>query len=353
MICLRIRQIPGGVTALILLMGMAMSTAHAQQKPHYTQYILNQYILNPALTGIENYTDLKLSHRRQWVGLQDAPITSYLSIHTALGKGDPRTSATSMDVYGDATSSRGSAYWDEYSAAPNHHGVGLQIIQDQAGPFRNTSVMATYAYHLGLNAKTNLSAGFGVGYGQLALNMNKLFFGPDVPVDPAIAGSGVLNRGHLDMNAGLWLYSDRYFFGIAGNQLVPQKIEYAQNLIRLNDGKWVPHFFATAGYRFLLSEDINLIPSVMVKKVDPVPIQYDLNAKIQYRDLLWAGATYRGQYGSAAMAGFNAMGRLTISYSYDYTTTRLNTVSQGTHEILIGYLFHKKDQPLKCPERLW
>ncbi|RYZ27739.1 MAG: type IX secretion system membrane protein PorP/SprF, partial [Sphingobacteriales bacterium] len=33
--------------------------AGAQQKPHYTQYIMNQYILNPAITGIENYTDIE------------------------------------------------------------------------------------------------------------------------------------------------------------------------------------------------------------------------------------------------------------------------------------------------------
>ena len=37
--------------------------ADAQQRPHYTQYILNNYILNPALSGIENYVDVKLSTR--------------------------------------------------------------------------------------------------------------------------------------------------------------------------------------------------------------------------------------------------------------------------------------------------
>ena len=45
--------------------------AMAQQRPHYTQYILNNYILNPALSGIENYTDVKISTRDQWVGLND------------------------------------------------------------------------------------------------------------------------------------------------------------------------------------------------------------------------------------------------------------------------------------------
>src|SRR5438874_11116806 len=98
----------------------------AQQEPHYTQYIINQYIINPALTGIENYTDIKLSHRHQWVGFQDAPVTTYLTIHTALGKKDYRTSATSYRVPGE--NPRGKSYWQDYTAAAPHHGIGLQVI---------------------------------------------------------------------------------------------------------------------------------------------------------------------------------------------------------------------------------
>src|SRR3954462_583016 len=89
--------------------------ARAQQKPHYTQYILNQYIINPALTGIENYTDVKLSHRHQWVGIQDAPVTTYLTVHTPLGKKDYRTTATSSTVPGE--NPRGQRYWEDYTAA--------------------------------------------------------------------------------------------------------------------------------------------------------------------------------------------------------------------------------------------
>ena len=63
-----------------------LQAVNGQQKPHYTQYILNQYIINPAITGIENYADVKLSHRHQWVGMQDAPVTTYFTIHGALGK---------------------------------------------------------------------------------------------------------------------------------------------------------------------------------------------------------------------------------------------------------------------------
>ena len=92
----------------------------AQQKPHYTQYILNNYILNPALSGIENYTDLKLSVRDQWVGLDGAPKTMYLTIHSPIGKKDYRITATSYQVPGQ--NPRGNAYWESYTAPEPHHG---------------------------------------------------------------------------------------------------------------------------------------------------------------------------------------------------------------------------------------
>jgi len=124
-------------------------TARAQQKPHYTQYILNQYIVNPALTGIENYTDIKLSHRHQWTGIQDAPVTSYLTIHGPIGKKDYRTTATSFEVPGE--NPRGKQYWQDYTSAEPHHGVGLQVINDVTGPLSNFSAYGTYAYHIGLH----------------------------------------------------------------------------------------------------------------------------------------------------------------------------------------------------------
>jgi len=79
----------------------------AQQRPQYTQYILNNYIINPALSGIENYTDVKISSRDQWVGLSGAPQTMYLTIHTPIGKKDYKTSATSFQVPGDNPRGKG------------------------------------------------------------------------------------------------------------------------------------------------------------------------------------------------------------------------------------------------------
>lgn len=49
----------------------------AQENPRSTQYIFNNYLFNPAITGIDNYTDLKLGYRSQWRGLEGATNGSF------------------------------------------------------------------------------------------------------------------------------------------------------------------------------------------------------------------------------------------------------------------------------------
>ncbi|MBI1344512.1 MAG: type IX secretion system membrane protein PorP/SprF [Terrimonas sp.] len=320
----------------------------AQQKPHYTQYILNQYILNPAISGIENYVDVKLSHRHQWVGIQDAPVTTYFTIQGPLGKKDYRTTATSYSVPGQ--NPRGKSYWESYNAAEPHHGIGLQVIDDKTGPLSNLSVQATYAYHIGLSPKTSIAAGFGAGFNRIGLDASKLSFA--VSVDPAVYNSGFINKMTPELSTGIYLYSSDFFVGVSAQQVVPQKIEFADNIVRKTDGRTVPHLFATAGYRFLVGEDFNLIPSVMVKWVSPAPQQYEGNLKLQYRDLAWIGASYRHKDGFAGMLGLNVSNIFNVGYAYDYTTSGLNNYSKGTHELMIGFLLGNRYGET-CPKNVW
>src|SRR5213080_1053752 len=108
---------------LIIAIVLATAKSYGQQKPYYTQYILNNYILNPALTGIENYTDLKISYRNQWAGITGAPVTTYLSVHGPIGKKDYRTTATSFEIPGE--NPRGKSFVETYTAPEPHHGIGL------------------------------------------------------------------------------------------------------------------------------------------------------------------------------------------------------------------------------------
>lgn len=324
--------------------------ANAQQRPYYTQYIMNNYIINPAVAGIENYWDIKASHRMQWVGLQDAPVTTYLTIHGPLKKSAyDRESATSFHAPGQ--NPRGEAYWQDYTSAEPHHGVGFTMINDRTGPLNRFAAYGTYSYHMGISPTTSLAGGVSVGFTNMSLDASKLNFGGST-VDPAVAGSGILNRIKPDISVGLWLYSKDYFLGLAAQQIVPQPLTFSNNTVALEQGKLLPHLFLSAGYRMQLSDDISLLPSMLVRYITPLPLGFDLNAKLQYQDLLWAGASYRYQDGFAAMAGINLNHSINIGYSYDMQTSALNTVSRGTHEILIGFLLGNLYGDW-CPRNLW
>jgi type IX secretion system PorP/SprF family membrane protein len=330
-------------TALFVI----VSGAVAQQKPHYTQYILNNYILNPALSGIENYTDVKISARDQWVGLNGAPKTTYFSIHAPIGKEDYKTSATSFNIPGE--NPRGKAYWENYTASEAHHGVGFYMMNDQTGLYNRFNANVSYAYHLGLSPRTNISAGFSAGISKLSYNRAKAT--PVDPSDPALGSGSDIYKMVPDLNAGLWLYSADYFVGVAAQQIWPQQVSFTGNSAGF---KLMPHIFSTAGYRFLLNDDINMLPSVMAKYVlnSGVAPQVDLNVKMQYRDLLWVGGSYRIKDGYAGMIGINVGNSCNVGYSYDLTTTNLNTVSRGTHEFIVGFLIGNRYKDT-CPRNVW
>ena len=322
----------------------------AQQRPYYTQYILNNYLINPAVAGIENYWDVKMSHRLQWVGLQDAPVTTYLTIQGPLHKA-AYNNETATTIHAEGQNPRGESYWKDYTAPDPHAGVGFTIINDRTGPLNRLGAFGTISYHVGLSSTTNLSGGISAGFTDMSLDASKLNFGA-ISVDPAVGSSGLINRIKPDISAGLWLYSKDYFIGLAAQQIIPEQLAFSNNTVYVEKGKLIPHLFFSAGYRMQMSDDISFLPSALIRYISPLPIGFDINAKFQYQDLMWLGANYRYQDGFAAMIGININRGLNIGYSYDMQTSQLNTVSKGTHEILIGFLIGNKYGDW-CPRNLW
>lgn len=327
--------------------------AQAQQQPHYTQYIMNPFIINPALAGIENYWDLRLSHRHQWVGMKGSPVTTYLTLQGPLRKSDYSTaSPTGFDP--DGNNPRGKAYWQDYTTPPPHPGVGLTVLNDRTGPLNRFSVTGAYAHHINLSPSTSVSAGIGIGMQQVSLDASKVeFFDPSDPV--LGSSSGVLNKWKPEVNAGLWLYSADYFAGLSVQNIIPQQIGFDNGKLvgdSVLSGKLVPHLFLTTGYRLWINDDLNVMPSVMLKMITAMPLSVDINARFMYRDRLWLGASYRLHDGVAAMFGVNVNSQFNIGYSYDYTASSLNTVTKGTHEIMIGFLLGNKYGDT-CPRNVW
>ncbi len=328
---------------LILLISSTVLVS-AQQKPQYTQYVFNNFLLNPALSGIENYTDVKLGYRSQWTGLQGAPVTTFFTINTPIGSNFINGDASELPTAGgEYPGSR--SYLQNYEAAEPHHGIGFTLVSDKAGPITATNIDATYAYHIGLTSSLNLSLGVAAGVAHTSLNTSILT--TTTADDPAIddASGGVWSP---DLSVGVWAYSSNYYVGASVQQVLPEKL-YADSRNTVYQNKTVPQVFFTAGYKFFISDDVSVMPSIMLKEINPVPFTFDVNAKVSFRDVFWLGGSYRKDDSFGILAGFNINSTINVGYSYDMTTSALNTVSNGTHEIVLGILLNNKYQ-VTCPQ---
>jgi len=320
---------------LLFILIVSVRASMAQQLPQFTQYVFNNYFLNPAVSGIENYIDVKLGHRNQWTGLEGAPVTSYLSINAPLGRNFIQGDATGFSAQnGLNPSSR--LYTQNYQAAEPHHGIGAMVITDKAGPITQTNVSATYAYHLGLTSRMNLSVGVMGGLNRMTLNTQDITLGD--PNDPAINNGANNSQWRPDVGAGVWLYSSNYFVGLSARQLLPQNYYFGTS--HTTSSPTVPHFYLTAGIKLFMTDEITFMPSFLIKRTSPVPLTYDVNGKFNFQDKFWIGGSYRHKDATAILAGFNLSSLINVGYSYDITTSALNTVSRGTHEIVIGLMLN-------------
>ncbi|QHL89201.1 type IX secretion system membrane protein PorP/SprF [Nibribacter ruber] len=319
----------------------------AQQKPQYSQYLFNNYLLNPALSGIESYTDIRMGTRRQWVGIEGAPVTYYISGHTSLGTSDRQSSVAAPKGFIPRMAA-GNNRTTKYHKSRPHHGFGAMAQSDKTGPLSTSNLTATYAYHHPLTRRVNMSVGISGGVQQTRLDGNALRLNHSN--DPTLQ-PGQMARTKFDLGLGTWIYSDFFYVGASAAQLVSKKAANSEGLQGAQQ-ELQPHFFLTSGYRLKIRYDLSLEPSIMVKYAQPSPVSVDFNLKTTYMSRIWAGVSYRHNDAVAALAGMNVNHLLDIGYSYDLTTSELSTATAGSHELIVGIKLLNKNKVI-CPQWLW
>ncbi len=315
---------------LLPLLLLAAAPVLAQQEAQYSQYMNNNYLLNPGATGVEDYIDVKFSYRTQWVGLEGAPKTYYASVNSSLGKWLTTNKRTIHDL------------------RRPFHAVGGLVYRDQTGPLSRTSAYVSYAYNVVLTPSIRASLGVSAGVQQFAVDGSQLQF-----YDPTTVAASDASRV-LDGAVGLWVYGPSFYAGVSSTQLLANKLDfsYGDNQLGAGAGNSLRrHYFLTGGVRLPLTDDWSLVPSVLVKAVSPAPVSVDVNAKLKYQDLLWAGVSWRAFDSAVAMVGFSYE-QFQVGYSYDTGLSRLGSYHAGSHEILIGLRIKKKAQVV-CTNRFW
>lgn len=316
---------------IILFFLLSSKYLYSQQRPHYSQYFQNYDIINPAVTGMYKAVNVKMGFRNQWLGVKDAPKTGYLTVHTPLNLDGSILTAGSADYGVEEPYTRSDK--DGYMSSDNHHGIGLSAINDETGPINRTTLNLTYAYHLMMGDIANLSFGFGAGVSRIGLNTDVLMF--EDPNDPVVTTGQIINWTP-DINLGIYLYGSQFYFGASMQQVLKTKLNFND---LTEKGAEIPHYFITGGYRFFIGEDISVIPSLMLKYVNPLPKALDMNLKVAFRNNFWLGSSFRKKDAVAFLAGFTVNKMLDVGYAYDSSISSVKTINTGSHEFVLGLKF--------------
>ena len=307
--------------------------AQGQQQEHYSMYMQNNYLVNPAEGGTDDFVDIKLGYRTQWLDFGDneqgGPQTMFLSAHTPINK--------KLTEFEDVT-------------PMPFHGAGGAIISDKIGPFKILTMKASYSYHLPVSKTLTLSFGAFAGVKQYQIDGDELQFSSDGAVADPIASSFQTSYSP-DVSLGLWGYSKTYYFGVSAFQLVNSKVDLYKDFDQ-SQGALAKHYWLTGGYKIHITDDWFVVPSIVAKYVENAPFTFDFNAKVRYQDKYWAGVSYRREDAAVLLIGATLKNKIDIGYSYDITRTDIKNYSVGSHEILIGFRL-KLDENEPPPAQFW
>ena len=286
----------------------------AQQAPSYTQYMFNDYLINPAVAGASNSFQVKANSRIQWMGITDAPRT--------------------MGIMG----------YGPFKERPM--GYGGYIWNDVTGPESRLALGGTYAYNMQIGDVGRISGGLTIGFLQYKLDGRSLNSNYEGVPDQAMPDA-VESKFMPDASLGFYFYSTQYFVGLSAHQLLGNKYSFSTNTDSITGiSRLTQHVYLSGGVYFILNRDFSLQPTALIKYTSPGQIQAEIDAVAYYQRTVWGGLAYRmgssGYFTSDAisiLAGYNYDNKVYFGLSYDIVLSDLRRYSSGTLEVMIGYRF--------------
>jgi type IX secretion system PorP/SprF family membrane protein len=325
---------------LIIILAAGISgNLFSQQIPQYSQYLRNQFMVNPGAAGMYDFTDITLSGRWQWLGFGNntEPMTAYASFSTLLRN-------RVKPAYNPAFRTSMVVPNPQVSTGKLKHAVGGQMLIDQYGAFRRINFGGTYSIHLPVSEKYNLSFGTRLGLSnntflsERAVVLNtidptQMYAGGDAEYDAYTQNQG--SKFIMDIGAGLYFYSDKMFVGVSADHLSKDMVEFGSGTANFNTQL---HYNILAGVKIPLNEEFTLTPAVLIKNMRPAPFSIEGTLMAEYKEWMWFGLSYRHKDAVVGMFGMNISEQWKIGYSYDYSISYMGKVSSGGHELVLGIM---------------
>jgi len=306
---------------LLILLCCLGFTARGQQLPIFSQYVFNGFILNPALAGYDGYTSVNTTARQQWLGFKDAPQTFSASWQT-------RMLQRSYKIVNHPVRNSNMLL----PSTKGRVGLGAYLINDNNGNVGRTGLQFTYAYHI-IMGHNQLSFGLAGKVFQYRIYEEDLVFGKD---QDDLINAGIRDVGYTpDLDFGMYWTNTNYFIGASVNNLVQSAVNIGGGTM---DYRIKRHYWVMGGYRFPVTEDLELEPNSLFKTTESWIPQFDIGIKAYYMQDYWAGLAYRTDGSIITLIGVRN-NALFFGYAFDYSFSTIQRFNFGTHEISLSYKF--------------
>jgi len=294
---------------------VVIQTAKSQQVPLYSQYMLNGFLINPAIAGSEGYTAVNITAREQWLGLANSPKTHAICAQTRILKNSFINKGSSVKLH------------EKINSRSGRVGLGGYIFNDINGPINRTGIQLTYAYHIRMQ-NNQLSFGLSaIGY-QFSINDDNLRF----EEEDQFWQNSPKSLFIPDANFGVY-YTDRNLYcGFSVSQLFQSALRFGER--DYAEYKMKRYYYLMGGYDFEINDNIVIEPSFLFKTTENFISQADITAKLIFGDEYWGGLSYRTG-GALIFMGGVKVDKFYFGYAFDYTLSNIMKHSYGSHEFMV------------------
>jgi type IX secretion system PorP/SprF family membrane protein len=311
---------------LLLLFVIGYASVSAQYLPYSSQPFQFSSAFNPAFSGIENYSDLKLSYRYQWAGFgSDAPKFINLAFNTRVKQ--------PLDIMYNSLRTSNPALVKIPPGKRSIHGLSANLYQSSIGVVQAIGGGVNYSVNYPLINELRISVGAGAYVENKKFDISKVSVrDPDTDEFYKQLLNGSTSQTDLNVRAGFLLYTPKSYFGVSYLPLFYKAISSTD----LAADKAFYKGTAQAGILVPVNPDLILKPSIVALWLLSDEVTYDVSVKAYIQKKVWTGLTYRSIQSGVGMIGFNFNSKFSVSYSYELSLGRFQQFSNGSHELVLG-----------------
>ena len=292
-----------------IIFGLVTLTSFAQQTPSYTQFVLNQYGANPAYAGTNLGMEAVTGRRIQWLGFDNAPVTTFGSFTYA---------------------------WRKNYNYKAKHAVGMYVEDDRSGLVSSKAAYISYSIHIKIFTGLNIAAGIFAGVRQFGV-ANALYDPTDPAVNDLKANTSVLTV-YPDIIPGMRFYTKKLYIDVSVRQLYKNELQQGSKQIGNPPTKLDPTYTIVVKRKIPLGNNIwMLTPALKIQSTYKAIPLAEANLMLFYDRRIGIGASLRGNSFASAIFQVKFLKNIIAGFGYDYTLGKLHTAAANTIEVMLSF----------------